>query len=176
VHTHCKNYKEFSENILGIDFLQKHRLHFDQKTQQTQFLQTPSKAIFATKNFALPPFATTLVQARSFQTINREQNYIADIGVQKPPLISGPSTWVTFDGNNHYTIQLQNFTPHEIGIETGDMLGIVDTEAMTPIPLDDDSLGTICDQIYQRLPKVKKKTWTRNKIEKRCHLGAPEAH
>jgi hypothetical protein len=55
---------EFSENILSIDFLQKHRLHFDQKTQQTSFLQTPSKAIFATKNFTLPPLTTTLVQAR----------------------------------------------------------------------------------------------------------------
>jgi len=33
-----------------------------------------------------------------------------------------------------------------------------------------------CDQMYQRLPKVKKKTWTRNEIEKRCHIGAPEAY
>ncbi len=30
--------------------------------------------------------------------------------------------------------------------------------------------------MYQRLPKVKKKTWTRNEIEKRCHIGAPEAY
>jgi hypothetical protein len=79
---------EFSENTLGIDFLQKHRLHFDGKTQQIRFLQTSSKAIFATKNFTLPPFATALVQARSFQTINEGQNYIADIGVPKHPLIS----------------------------------------------------------------------------------------
>ncbi len=55
-------------------------------------------------------------------------------------------------------------------------LGIVDMEDTTPIPLDDNSLATICDQIYQSLPKVKKKTWTRNDIEKRCHLGAPEAY
>jgi hypothetical protein len=98
---------EFSENILSIDFLQKHRLHFDQKTQQTSFLQTPSKAIFATRNFTLLPLATTLVKARSFQAINKEPNYIADIRVPKHPLISGPSTWVTFDENNHCTIQLQ---------------------------------------------------------------------
>jgi len=47
---------------------------------------------------------------------------------------------------------------------------------MTQIPLDDDSLSTICKQIHQLLPKVKKKTWTRNKIENRCHLGAPEPY
>ncbi len=26
------------------------------------------------------------------------------------------------------------------------------------------------------MPKVKKKTWIRNEIERRCHLGAPEAY
>ncbi len=56
------------------------------------------------------------------------------------------------------------------------MLGIVDTEDTTQIPIDDNTLAAICDQIYQRLPKVKKKTCTRNEIEKRCHLGALEAY
>jgi hypothetical protein len=89
----------------------------------------------------MPPFATTLVQARSFQRINKKQKYIADIRVPKHPLISGPSTWVTFDGNNHCTIQLQNCTTREISLATGDILGIVDTKTTTPIPLDDDSLA-----------------------------------
>jgi hypothetical protein len=167
---------ELSENILGIDFLQKFWLHFDHKTQQTQFLPSLSKALFATKSFTLPPFSKSLVQARSFQKINNEQNYIADIGVPKHPLISGPSTWVSFDSNNHCTIQLQNCAPHEICLETGDILGIVDTEETTPIPFHDDSLATICEQIHQRLPKVKKKAWTRKEIEERCHLGAPEEY
>ncbi len=165
---------KFSENILDIDFIQKFRLHFNHKTQQTQFLPTPSKALFATKNFTFPPFATTLVQARSFQTFDKEQNYTADIGAPKHPLISGPSNWVTFDGNNHFTIQLQNCAQHVISLETGEILGIVDTETTTLIPLDDDSLATICKQIHQWLPKFKEKTWTRNEIENRCHLGAPE--
>jgi hypothetical protein len=134
------------------------------------------KTIFATNNFTLRPFTTTLVQARSFQTNNEEQNYIADIGVPKHPLISEPTTWVTFDGNNHCTIQLQNCTPHEISLETGDILGIVNTKTTTRIPLDDNSLATICEQIYQHLTKIKKKTWTRNEIENRCHLGAPESY
>jgi hypothetical protein len=56
------------------------------------------------------------------------------------------------------------------------MIGIVNTEDTTPIPLDDESFAAICDQIYQLLPKVKKKTWTRNEIKKRCHLGAPEMY
>jgi hypothetical protein len=108
--------------------------------------------------------------------IIRESNYIADIGVPKQLLILGPSTWVNFDERNHCTIQLQNCAPHEVSLETGDILGIVDTETTTPIPLDDDSLATICEQIHQRLPKVKKRMWTRKEIEDKCHLGAPEPY
>jgi hypothetical protein len=74
-----------SENILGIDFLQKFRLHLDLKTGNLTFLSTPSSALFATKNFTLPPFATTLVQARTFRTIDNKVNYIADIGAPKDP-------------------------------------------------------------------------------------------
>jgi hypothetical protein len=98
---------ELSENILGIDFLQKFQLHYNHQNQQTQFLPNPSKALFATKSFTLPPFSTSLVQARSFQKIDNRQNYIADIGVPKHPLISGPYSWVSFDGNNHCTIQIR---------------------------------------------------------------------
>ncbi len=60
---------ESSENILGIDFLQKFWLHIDTKTKEVTFQSAPSKALFATKNFTIPHFATTLVQARTFQTI-----------------------------------------------------------------------------------------------------------
>jgi hypothetical protein len=140
---------ELSENILGIDFLQKFWLHDNPKTQQITFLATPSKALFATKNFMLPPFTTALIQVRTFQTINDKLNYIADIGVPKQPLISRPSTWVSFDHRKQCTLQLQNCAPHEVSIKAGDILGILDTEEDTPIPFTDESLATICEQIHQ---------------------------
>jgi hypothetical protein len=71
---------------------------------------------------------------------------------------------------------IQNCAPHEINISTGDILGILSTEKEEPIPLNDDSLATICEQIHQRLPKIKKRAWTRKEIEERCHLGAPEPY
>ncbi len=167
---------ELSENILGIDFLQKFWLHLDPKTQQITFLPTPSKALFATKNFTLPPFATALIQAQIFQTTNDKINYIANIGVPKQPLISGPSTWVSFDHRKQCTLQIQNCAPHEVSLKASDILGILDTEKDTPILFSDESLATICEQIHQRLPKVKKRTWTRKEIKDRCHLGAPEPY
>jgi hypothetical protein len=51
--------EELSENILGIDFLQKFWLHLDPETKQISFLPTPSKALFATKTshcLLLPQF------------------------------------------------------------------------------------------------------------------------
>jgi hypothetical protein len=57
-----------------------------------------------------------------------------------------------------------------------DILGILDTEEDTPITFNDESLATICEQIHQRLPKVKKSAWTRKEIEERCHLGALEPY
>jgi hypothetical protein len=56
---------EFSENILGVNFIQIHRLHYNQDTQQISFLQTPSKAKFAVKTFMIPPLAATTAQTRS---------------------------------------------------------------------------------------------------------------
>jgi hypothetical protein len=111
---------ESSENIVGIDFLQKFWLHLNPKTGNVTFLSTLSSALFATKNFKLPPFATTLVQARTFQTIDNKLNYIADIRAPKQPLISGPSTLVSFDYRKQCTLQIQNCAPHEVSIRTGE--------------------------------------------------------
>jgi predicted aspartyl protease len=140
---------ESSENILGIDFLQKFRLQVDPKTKEITFQSAPSMALFPTKNFTIPPFATALVQARTFQNIDHQLHYIADIGAPKQPLISGLSTLVSFDYRNQCTMPIQNCAPHEINVSTGDILGILSTEKEDPIPFDDNSLATICEQIHQ---------------------------
>jgi len=66
---------KFSENTLGVDFIQKHRLHFNQNTQQLSFLQTLSKAIFTIKNFTFPPFATLVTKLRATQNQHRKRRY-----------------------------------------------------------------------------------------------------
>jgi hypothetical protein len=83
---------------------------------------------------------------------------------------------VDFDYRKQCTLQIQNCAPHEVNIQTRDILGILSTEKDAPIPFNDESLATICEQIYQRLPKVKKRAWTRKEIEERCHLGAPDPY
>ncbi len=148
----------------------------DPKTEEITFQAAPSKALFATKNFTIPPFATIMVQARTFQDIDPQLHYIANIGAPKQPFISGLSNLVSFDQRNQCTMPIQNCAPHEINVSTGNILGILSIEKEDPIPFDDNSLATICEQIHQRLPKIKKRAWTRKEIEERCHLGAPEPY
>jgi hypothetical protein len=45
---------KFSENIIGLDFIQKHRLHYDDEKKQLNFLNTPSKASFSVKKTSIP--------------------------------------------------------------------------------------------------------------------------
>jgi hypothetical protein len=87
-----------------VDFIQKHGLHYNHGIQQLSFLQTLSKTLFAVKNFTISSFATTILQARSFQKSSKNENYVANICTLKTPLISGPSSLVTFDDKNHCAI------------------------------------------------------------------------
>ncbi len=82
---------ETRENILGIDFLQKFQLHINPKTKEITFQSQPSRALFAQQNFKIPPFTTTLIQAKTFQTVSKSIQYIANIGTPKQPFISGLS-------------------------------------------------------------------------------------
>jgi hypothetical protein len=52
---------ETSENILGIDFLQKFQLHINPSTKEITFQSQPSRALFAQRNITIPPFTTTLI-------------------------------------------------------------------------------------------------------------------
>jgi hypothetical protein len=61
---------------------------------------------------------------------------------------------------------------YEVNLKARYTLGIIDFEKDNPIPFSDESLATICEQIHQRLPKVRKKTWTRKKLKK----GATSEH
>jgi hypothetical protein len=82
-------------------------------------------------------------------------------------MISEPFSLVTFETNNHCQIWLQNCAPYKITIEQGDIVGFIENEDPKPIQLNNNLISTICKQIYERLPKVKKKTWTRKEIEER---------
>ncbi len=70
----CKHTVQITTNSVRIPwvctFCKNTNYILIRKLNKFAFCRRQSKAIFSTRNFTLSPFATTLVQARSFQTIN----------------------------------------------------------------------------------------------------------
>jgi hypothetical protein len=106
-----------------------------------------------------------------FQIIKNHLHYIADIGAPKQPLISGLSTLVSFDHRNQCTFQIHNCAPHEVHVHTSDILGILSSEEEEPIPFNNDSLATICEQIYQLYQKSRRKHGPGKKSKRDATLG-----
>jgi hypothetical protein len=50
----------------------------------------------------------------------------------------------------------------------------METEQDELVPLTDDFISSVCQDIYNRFPKVKRKRLSREEIRRRCHLQVPE--
>jgi len=69
---------------------------------------------------------------------------------------------------------VENCAPYDVTLEYGDLQGLIAIEEEDLIPLTDDAMSSVCNDIHQRFPKMKKKTWSRNKISQKCHLQVPD--
>jgi hypothetical protein len=50
----------------------------------------------------------------------------------------------------------------------------METEQDKLVPLMDDFISSVCQDIHIRFPKVKRKRLSREEIRRRCHLQVPE--
>jgi hypothetical protein len=55
-----------------------------------------------------------------------------------------------------------------------EILGVIETEPDELVPLTDDFISSVCQDIHNRFPKVKRKRLSREEIKRRCHLQVPE--
>ncbi len=107
---------ELSDNIIGIDFLHKYRLHYDHQTWQIKFLTTPSKVLCAIKKTVIPALSNPVINDQYFGGFNANINYIANICAPRTPMILGMPSIISFNVNNHCQLMLQNCAPYEITI------------------------------------------------------------
>jgi hypothetical protein len=89
-------------------------------------------------------------------------------------MIYGIPSKVTFNKNNNCKNVVENCAPYDVTLEYGDLQGLIAIEEEDLIPLTDDAMSSVCNDIHQRFPKMKKKTWSRNKISQKCHLQVPD--
>jgi hypothetical protein len=79
-----------------------------------------------------------------------------------------------FDENNICSIIVENCAPYDVTLERDDIIGVMETEPDELVPLTDDFISSVCQDIHNRFPKVKRKRLSRDEIRCRCHLQVPE--
>jgi hypothetical protein len=78
------------------------------------------------------------------------------------------------DENNIYNIAVENCAPYDVTLERDDILGFMETEEEELVPLTDHFMSSICQDIHNRFPKVKRKRLSSEETKQRCHLQVPE--
>ena len=89
-------------------------------------------------------------------------------------MVSGMPSIVNIDENNICNIIVENCAPYDVTLERDDILGVMETKTEELIPLTDDFISSVCQDIHNRFPKVKRKRLSREEIRRRCHLQVPE--
>jgi len=89
-------------------------------------------------------------------------------------MVSGMPSIVNVDENNICNIVVENCAPYDVTLEWDNILGIMETEEEELVPLTDDFISSVCQDIHNRFPKVKRKRLSREEIKQRCHLQVPE--
>jgi hypothetical protein len=167
---------ELNENIIGIDFIHAHQLTYDVLSRQVKFASAYTNSIAAVKQTILPAMTSTVVNAKYKGKTDPNAIYVVNICAPRTPMVSGMPSIVSIDKFNNCKIVIENCAPYDVTLERDDILGIMEIEEEELVPLTDDFISSVCQDIHDRFPKVKKKRFSRQDIQKRCNLQVPEEY
>jgi len=126
-----------------------------------KFARAGTNSIATLKNTVLPAMTSTVVKAKLKGT--REEKAISV--APRTPMVSGMPSIVDVDENNICNIVMENCAPHDVTLERDDIQGIMETEAEELVPLTDDFISSVCQDIHNRFPKVKRRRLSREEIK-----------
>jgi hypothetical protein len=106
-----------------------------------------------------------VVKAKFKGTREEEAIYVTNICAPRTLMISGMPSIVNVDKNNICNIIMENCARYNVTLERGDILGIMETEEEELVPLTDDFISSVCQDIHNRFPKVKRKRLSREEIK-----------
>jgi hypothetical protein len=130
-----------------------------------KFAGAGMNSTMALKNTVLLAMTSTIVKAKFKGTREEKATYVATICAPRTPMISGMPSIVNIDENNICNIVIENCAPYDITLESDDILGIMETEEEELVPLTDDFISSVCQDIYNCFPKVKRKRLIREEIK-----------
>jgi superfamily II helicase len=67
-------------------------------------------------------------------------------------MVSGIPSIVNVDENNICNIVVENCTPYDVTLERDNILGVMETEEDKLVPLMDDLISSVCQDIHNRFP------------------------
>jgi hypothetical protein len=108
---------------------------------------------------------STVVKAKFKGTREEKAMFVVTICAPRMPMISGMPSIVNVDENNICNIVVENCAPYDVTLERDNILGVMETEEEEFVPLTDDLISSVCQDIQNRFPKVKRKRLTREEIK-----------
>jgi len=163
-----------TDNIIGIDFTHKNKLHYDVQTRQVKIAGIEGDQIVAIKDQVLPALASTVITARYKGRTEPNVNFIASIFAPKNPMLSNMPAVVTVDKNNNCKIVIDNCAPYDVNIDRNDILALMGRETEQLQPLKDSVIWAILTDFHKKLPKVPKCKLTKDEIAAKSHLSGTE--
>jgi len=97
---HINVIDQLTDNIIGIDFMHHHKMHYDVQTRQVKIAGMEFDQIVAIKEQTLPALTSTVITAKYKGKVSKDHNYIASIFSPKTPMISGMPAIVSINKNN----------------------------------------------------------------------------
>ncbi len=117
-----------TNNIIGIAFMHKNKLHYDMQTRQVKIAGIEGDQIVAIKEQVLPALASTVVTAKFKGKLEPNVHFIASIFAPKNPMLSGMPAMVTVDKNNICKIVIENCAPYDVTMDRNDIIALMDRE------------------------------------------------
>jgi hypothetical protein len=147
--------EELNENIIGIDFIHAHKLTYDIISRKVLFVGAGTNSIAA-----LPAMTSTVIKAKFKGTRDEKAIYVANICAPRTPMVSGMPSILNIDEKNICSIIVENCAPYDVTLERDDIIGVMETKT-------DDFISSVCQDIHNRFPKVKRKRLSRDEIRRR---------
>jgi hypothetical protein len=163
-----------TDNIIGTDFMHKHKLHYDVQTRQVKIASIEGDQIVGINEQVLPAIASTVITARYKGKPDPDVNFIATIFAPKNPMLSGMPAVISIDKNNNCKIVIDNCAPYNVTIDRNDIIGLIDNETDQLQLLDDATISAVLSDIDKKLPKVPKSKFT--KFAAKAHLDVPKEY
>jgi len=129
------------DNIIGIDFMHKHKMHYDVQTRQVKIDGIDGDQIVATKEQVLPALASTVITGKYKGKMQKDFNFIASIYAPRTPMLSRMPSVVYVDKNNNCKLVIDNCAPNDITIHRNDVIGLMDVETEQLQPPEDSVIS-----------------------------------